>query len=179
MADVKIYRYGLRDLWIAPWLAENSYGTKARIFAAKAFTVNMIVQAAELEGDDVVVDTFAKVKSVEAQMRHGSLDLPALEVMTGGTFYEGTGYDDIAVGQDETEIAPYFSICGRVMGTASGDTHLWIPKAKINGNISYQAQENNYLVPEVQIKGVFEGTINGMLRIRHHDTITSVDIPIA
>jgi hypothetical protein len=178
MADEKIYRYGLRDLWIAEWLDENSYGTAFRVFAAKSFTVSLVVQAAMLEGDDIEVDTFAKVKSVEAQLRHGSLSLAALEALTGGTLYEYAGYRDMAIGQDEDEIAPYFSVAGRVMGTAAGDTHLWIPKAKINGNLSYQAQENNYLVPEVNIKGVREGDINGMLRIRHHTTQTSISIPI-
>jgi hypothetical protein len=174
-----IVRYGLRDLWIADWVAENSYGTAVRLLAAQSFTVTFVVETATLPGDDIDFDTFAKIRSVDAQLRNGELTLDGYEILTGGTLYEGTGYTDLMIGDDETENAPYFAICGRVIGTNSGDTHLFIPKAKIAGNLSYQAQQSTYLVPEVAIKGIREGSINGMARIRHHDAVTAVAIPFA
>jgi hypothetical protein len=170
------FRYGLRDLKIASWVAENSYGTEVDVDAAQSFTVTLVTKTDALEGDDVEKDSYAKITSIEANMRNGDVSLDVLELLTGGTLYEGVGYTDMKIG--ETDNVPYFSVCGKVVGTASGCTMLWICKAKINGNISYQAQQNSYLIPEVAIKGVNEGDINGMVRIRHYDADVTVAIPL-
>ena len=171
-----IYRYGLRDLKIAPWTSENSYGTTLDIDAAQAFTVTLITQTAVLEGDDIEKDSFAKIKSVEATMRNGDVSLDVLDLLTGGTLYAGVGYDDVLISADDN--IGYFGVVGKVVGTQAGCTMIFIPKAKIFGNINYQAQGNSYLIPEVQIKGVNEGAINGMVRIRHYDVDTAVTIPL-
>lgn len=170
------YRYGLRDVKIAPWTAENSYGTAVDVDAVQALTVTFVTQTAVLEGDDIDKDTFAKIKSIEATLRNGDVSLEVLDILTGGTLYEGVGYDDMKIHQDDT--IGYFAIVGRVVGTSSGATMLFIPKAKIFGNLSYQAQQNNYLIPEATIKGVHEGDINGMARIRHYDVDRQVAIPL-
>lgn len=171
------YRYGLRDAKIAPWTAENTYGTLLDVDAVQSLTVTLVTQTAVLEGDDVEKDVYAKIKSVEATLRNGDVSLEVLDLLIGGTLYEGVGYDDLKI--SETDSITYFSIAGKVVGTDGGGcTILWIPKCKIFGNVNYQAQQNNYLLPEVQIKGVNEGTINGMLRIRHYDADRTVLIPL-
>src|SRR5688572_549489 len=135
------YRYGLRDLKIAPYVSSNVWGTLLDIDAAQSFTVTLVTQTAILEGDDVDKDVYAKIKSVEANMRNGDVSLDVLDLITGGTLYEGVGYDDVKIGQDDT--LGYFGICGKVVGTNSTKvTLLFIPKAKIFGNVSYQAQQN-------------------------------------
>lgn len=171
------YRYGLRDLKIAPYTSPGIYGTTIDIDAAQAFTVTLVTQTAILEGDDVEKDVYAKIKAVEANMRNGDVSLDVLDILTGGTLYEGVGYDDLMVSQDDN--IGYFGVVGKVVGTNDGGcTMLFIPKAKINGNVSYQAQQNSYLIPEVQIRGVDDGAPNNLVRIRHYDVDRTVAIPL-
>lgn len=170
------YRYGLNDLKIAAWNGENSYGAAVDIDAAEAFTVEVVVQADQLEGDDVIKDTIAKITSATATLRYGDVSLAVLERLLGGTLSSGSGYDRLKVGQND---APYFSICGRLKGSAGGDTHIWLPKCRLSGNLSYAARQNSYLIPEAEITAVHEGDANGVIVIKRHDALTPVSIPLA
>jgi len=71
------------------------------------------------------------------------------------------------------------AIAGRIVGSGGGsDLHLFIPKAKLSGNLQYQAQLNNYLIPAAEFQGVHEGTQNGMMRVRKFTALTGLDIPL-
>lgn len=174
---IESYHYGLRDLKISPWLAANSYGTAVDIDAARSFTVTLRVQSDELQGDDVIKDTFAKIIGVEARMEYGSVNQQVLDILSGGTLVSDAEYEDLLFGQDDN--VPYFAIAGRVVGSDEADLHMFIPYCKLAGNLSYQAQQNSYLIPGLDIRGAYEGTVNGFMRIRKFVSPTTLAIPLA
>lgn len=175
---METYSYGLRDLKIATWSAANSYGTAVDINAAREFTVTFNVQTDQLEGDDVVVDRFAKVISVSANMAYGSVNQEVLSILTGGTLVSNATYEDLMF--DQADNIPYFAIAGRVIGShGAGDLHVFIPKCSLAGPISYKAGINTYLIPSLDIQGVYEGTANGFGRVRKFAAATALTIPLA
>lgn len=170
------FHYGLRDMKIATWIGENSFGTPKDIPAAATLTVNLEVQANQLQGDDVIVDQFAKIIAVTAQAQWGAVDFEVSEIITGATLLSNANYEDLMVGQDDN--IPYFTIAGRVVGSNAGDFHMLIPKVKLAGNYQFQAQQNNYLLPTIDLRGVWEGEINGFIRQRKFALPTGLEIPL-
>lgn len=176
---LQTFHYGLRDLKIAPWNGENNYGTERDILGAREMTATLEIQATELEGDDVVLDQFAKIKSVTLRISYASVDQEVLSLLTGGTLVSNADYEDVALGKNQNETAPFFAVAGKVVGSPSGDLHIFIPKCKLSGNLQYQAQQNNYLIPSADFRGVWEGPINGIVRFRKFSSPTGLHIPLA
>lgn len=172
------FHYGIRDAKIATWTAANSYGTAVDIGAIHDFGITLELESAELDGDDVVVDRFSKVKSVMANLAYGSVNQQVLSIFTGGTLVSNAAYEDVLLGQNDN--IPYFAIAGRVMGSSIlGDLHIFIPKCKISGNLSYKAGYGSYLIPSLDIQGVWEGVVNGFCRMRKFATAATLAIPLA
>lgn len=173
----KTFHRGLRDLKISAWSAENSYGTAYDVLGAREMTVEWVVQTDQLEGDDLVLDRYTKVTSVNLRLSHAAVDLNVLDLLMGGTLVSNASYEDFIIG--ETDEVPYVAIAGRIVGSGGGsDLHLFIPKAKLSGNLQYQAQLNNYLIPAAEFQGVHEGTQNGMMRVRKFTALTGLEIPL-
>lgn len=174
---IQSYHYGILDAKIATWNGVNSYGTAVDVGAVHDFGITIELETAELDGDDVVVDRFAKTKSVMANIVYGSVDQQVLSILTGGTLVSNASYEDVLLSQADN--IPYFAIAGRVMSSGAPDIHIFIPKAKISGNFSYKAAYSSYLVPSLDIQGVYEGTVNGFVRIRKFVSSTALTIPLA
>lgn len=174
---LQTFHRGLRDLKIAAWVSANSYGTAYDVLGARQMTVDWTVETEELKGDDVVLDRFTRVVSVMLNLAHASVDLTVLDMLMGGTLVSNASYEDFMVGENDE--VPYVAIAGRVVGSGgSSDLHLFIPKAKLAGNLQYQAQLESYLIPSAQFQGVHEGSVNGMLRLRKFTALTALEIPL-
>lgn len=170
-------RYGLRDVKVAQWLAENSYGTAVDFGAAQLFQVAIVGVDAELPGDDVIIDTHRVATSVNVTVRGGDISMDVLALLTGETADSSGAQIDMVFGQSAY---PYFAICGKVEGTGDGgDTHMFVPKCKLQGDLTIKFEYGNYLVPELTAKGVWEGDTNGYVRARQYAASTAISIPLA
>lgn len=173
----KTFHRGLRDLKIAAWNSANSYGTAYDVLGSREMTAEWVVQSDQLEGDDVVLDRYSKITSVTLRLAHASVDLDVLDLLMGGTLVSNASYEDFIIG--ETDEVPYVAIAGRVVGSGGGsDLHMFIPKAKLSGNLQYQAQLNQYLIPAAEFQGVHEGAANGIMRLRKFTALTALEIPL-
>jgi len=95
----------------------------------------------------------------------------------GGTLVSGADYEDLFVAEDDE--VPYVALAGRIVGSGgSSDLHVFVPKAKLAGNLRLQAQVDTYMLPSAEFQGVNEGTVNGMLRLRKFTALTGVEIPL-
>ena len=177
MATKTIHR-GLRDMKIALWTSENNWGPAYDIYGAREMTVEFVVESDQLEGDDVVLDRYSKIIAVNFRFSNAAVDLEVLDMLTGGTLVSNSDYEDIMIGEDAS--IPYIGMAGRVVGSdATHDLHVLVPKAKMSGNLSYQAQYGQYVLPQCEFQGVNEGTINGLVRVRKFTAPTALNIPLA
>jgi len=173
----KTFHRGLRDLKIAAWNSENSYGSAYDILGARNMSVTWVVETDELRGDDVVLDRYTKLISVTVQIEQASVDLEAADMLLGGTMQSNASYEDLFVGEDNE--VPYIALAGRVVGSGgSSDLHIFVPKAKLAGNLQLAAQLDTYMIPQAEFQGVHEGATNGMLRLRKFSAGTALEIPL-
>ena len=173
----KTFHRGIRDLKIATWTTENSYGSAYDLLGARNMSLTWVVETDELMGDDVVLDRYTKLVSVTISLEQASVDVEAIDMLIGGTLVSDANYEDLSIA--ETDEVPYIAIAGRVVGSGgTEDLHMFVPKAKLAGNLLLQAQVGTYLIPTAEFQGVNEGAINGMLRLRKFAAATALEIPL-
>lgn len=174
---IQSFNRGLRALALAAWNGENSYGTQYDILGAREMTVSLQVETDELRGDDHVLDRYSRVIAATFNLAYASVDLSALDLLMGGTLVSNASYEDFMIA--ETDEVPYFAVAGRVVGSGgSNDLHILAAKCKISGDIAYQAQLDNYLIPSMQVQAVYEGDTNGIVRFRNFTALTGLEIPL-
>jgi len=175
--SLQTYHRGLRDVKIAAWNGVASYGTAYDVLGAREMSIEWVLETDELRGDDVVLDRFSKLVSVTFRLANAAVDLDLLDMLLGGTLVYNSDYYDFVVGENDE--VPYVAIAGRVVGSGGiGDLHMFVPKAKLAGNLQYSAQLDTYLIPSATMQGVHEGTVNGMLRFRNFTVSTGLEIPL-
>jgi len=173
----KTYHRGIRQMALAPWIAENSYGTAYQIKGARNMSVEWVVETDELMGDDVSLDQYAKITSVTVRLEQAAVDLAIVDYLLGGTLVSNADYEDFMIGEND-EI-PYIAIAGKIVGSGGGsDLHVFVPKAKLSGNLAMSATTGSYMLPNAELRGVQEGTINNMMRMRKFTAITGLEIPL-
>lgn len=174
---LQTFHRGLRDMKIASWTAENSYGTAYDILGAREMSVEFVMETDELRGDDLVLDRYSKLVSATFRLANAAVDLNLLDILLGGTLVSNADYDDFFVGENDE--VPYVAIAGRVVGSGgNGDLHILAPKCKLAGNLQYAAQVDTYLIPQAQFQAVHEGTVNGIIRLRNFTAPTALEIPL-
>lgn len=173
---LKRFLRGIRDLKIATWNSEGSWGTAYDVLGARAMAVELVVETDELRGDDVVLDRYSKIVAATFRVEHASVDLEVGYMMTGGTFVSNADYEDLLI-TEESNI-PYLGIAGRVVGSQGNyDVHIFAPKAKIAGNLALQAQVDTYMIPQAEFQAVSDGD-QGIVRLRNFTALTALEIPL-
>lgn len=177
MAILQTIHRGLRQLKFASWTAANSYGTAYLVRGARSMSVDIVVETDELRGDDVVLDRYTKIVSADVNVEMATVDLSAYDLLTGATLVSNADYEDLMIG--ESDEVPYVAMAGRIVGSGGiGDLHIFIPKAKLSGNIALNAQQDTFILPGAQFQGVHEGAANGIYRLRNFRTPTALEIPL-
>lgn len=173
----KTFHRGLRDLKIATWTAENTYGTFYDVLGGRNMSINWTVESDQLLGDDVVLDRYSKVVAVAVNFENAAVDLTVVDMIIGGTLVSNAAYEDLMIGENDD--VPYVALAGRVVGSGgTADLHMFVPKAKLSGNLQLSAQNGQYMLPSAEFQGVDEGPINGMLRMRKFSAPTALEIPL-
>lgn len=174
---LKTFHRGLRDMKIAAWTSEGSYGTAYDVLGARNMSVTWVVETDQAEGDDVVLDRYSKIIAVTVNIEQAAVDLEVLDMISGGTLVSNAAYEDLKLGQDDT--LAYVAIAGRSASSdGANDLHIFVPKCKIAGNLDFQAQYGQYTFPAAEFQGVNEGDANGMIRFRKFTAATALEIPL-
>lgn len=174
---IKSFHRGVRDLKIALLTGLDTYGTFYDVLGVREFTAEWQAETDELRGDDQVLDRFTRIISVSLTISHAAVDLEVLDMLMGGTLVSNADYEDFMIG--EADEVPYVGLAARVVGSGgASDLHMFIPKAKLSGNLNYAAQLDTYLIPSATFQGVHSGTQHGMMRFRKFPAATALEIPL-
>jgi len=170
-------QYGLNDVKIATWDATNDYDTAVDVPSVQLMGTTLATISAQLEGDDTITASAARAVGGEVRVRFGSISIAALEVLLGNTSTaSGSAQDHLKVsGGDDM---PYIGICGKaVAAEGTGDTHIFIPKCKLMGDLTIaQLEYGAFAIPEATIQIVDDATF-GLINVIEHATAADVAIP--
>ncbi len=145
---------GLRDGKIASWVGDGTYGAAVDIPSIRVLRATLVNKSNKLEGDDRTTDTSSEAQEGKVRLEFGSVSLNVLAIMLGRTL-ETAGSDPNRTRRIRAtaKSMPYFGIAGQAMASQGvGDTHLFIPMAKIAEDFDIVSLENgNYAIPSVTL----------------------------
>ena len=173
--------FGLSDVKIAPWDGDGTYSAAVDVPSVQMLNVTLQFTSAQLTGDDKITATAARAIGGTATIRWGSISLEVLEVLLGGSLTSSVASPNnvrnYRVGGGGAN--PYFGIVGRALAEDGQDTHVFIPQAKITGDLNIaNLAYGEFSVPEAQITMVADETW-GVLSIVQNETGVAITIPPA
>jgi len=170
-------QYGLNDVKVAAWTATDTYDTAVDVPSVQLMGTTLATVSAQLEGDDSIMASASRAVGGEVRVRFGSISLAALEVILGNTSTaSGAVQDHLKVSGGDN--MPYIGICGKALAEeGTGDTHVFIPKCKLMGNLTIaQLEYGQFAIPEATIQIVNDATY-GLINVIEHATAADVAIP--
>jgi hypothetical protein len=131
--------YGLRDTKVTPYTtgAATTLGTGVDNPNARSMSFSEAEDYEELRGDDKLVAIVGKGASVEWEMEHGGISIPAYKNMAGGTTATtGTTPAQVTTFTKKvTDIRPYFKAEGQAISDLGGDFHAVLYKCRASDTL--------------------------------------------
>lgn len=132
--------YGLRDTKVTPYTtaaATTLDATSVDAPNARTMSFSEAEDFEELRGDDKVIALRGKGASVEWEMEHGGISLPAYKAMAGGTITTtGVTPNTVTTFQKKvTDARPYFKAEGRAINDNGGDFHTVLYRCRASDSL--------------------------------------------
>ena len=136
----------------------------------------------DLRGDEVVLDRYTKLDSIDFSFSNAYLSLDALSTLLGGSVVAG------GTGTAETQkytlsgnsgIAGYFILEAQTLYTDAGDVHVRLYKCKIN-KFDYELKGEDYATVSVSGMAIptqfaFGGAVGGKIKeVTINETATAI-----
>lgn len=176
MAAKQLVIRGIRDAKIAAWNSTGSYGTAVDIRGIREASLELELDTDQQEGDDIVVDRYSSIIAANVGLQNAFVDFEAAAIMTGATFTSGAAYDDFML--DGENNPPFVGLAFKAVASDGQETHYFLPKAKLSGNVSLTMAYGSYLVPQAEFQAIKDGA-SGMVRGRNFASATGLVIPLA
>lgn len=149
--------YGLRKGIAGRWVGDGSYTDQYSIASIQVLGVRSTTSAADLEGNDMITATAARVTKGQLTLRMGGISLDALQMLLGGAI-EISPYSPYARGLKITNRPfPYVGFVAQSLSEEmGGDMHLFVPKAKVRDGIEIRFEINGFSIPEFTVDALLD-----------------------
>lgn len=157
---------GLRQIQMAPWVSDGSYGSTFLVPYPQKFSTSENQSVKELPGADVIADKSTTIKSMQITMGWARIKLSQLSDLLGGTFTTtgSTPNQYHKLVRKTTDNPGYFRIIMRASYIGSefpnGDYQLKIYKAKLVGSPKIDYQTEEYATVEIELEAFEDGSGN-------------------
>ena len=140
--------FGLRDTRITPYSdsAGSTLGTAVDGKNARTMSFSEAEDYITLRGDDAVKAIRGVGPSVDWEMEHGGISLPAYKAMAGGTLATtGTTPAQITTYTKKyTDVRPYFKAEGQAISDAGGDFHGILYKCRASNRLNGELADSTF-----------------------------------
>lgn len=152
--------YGVDDFKLYPITQDDTEGfacgTAIDGVGVKQVSITFEADEKELTGDEMTLDTMAKVKSITVSTELAKLNLEAMELFTGGTLTNSTDSATLSIGSNASGNQKYFQAQFQIKTTDNegGDLHYIVYKAKATST-PINGTEDDYATFTIDLKGVY------------------------
>jgi hypothetical protein len=141
--------YGARDTKITAYTSDAATtlaGSSTDVPNARTISFEEAEEFTELRGDDKVVAIHGSGPSVNWEMEHGGINIPAYKLMAGGTTAtSGTTPAQVTTYTKKvTDTRPYFKAEGQAISDLGGDFHVVLPRCKTNDTLSGELADGEF-----------------------------------
>lgn len=161
MAITKVTKvYGVDDFKIFPITADTdaTFTCDSAVdgVGVKQVSLTFEMEEKELTGDEMTLDTIAKVKSITVSTEVAKLNLPLWAELTGGTVTDSTNSSTLSIGSKASGNQKYLQAQFQIKETdnAGGDIQFIVYKCKAT-SAPINGTEDDYATFTIDLKGVF------------------------
>ena len=181
--DKESFVYGVKDCKVAKLTADAqggaaTYDSVVDVPGIKSVGVSFAVDEKELRGDEIIIDSRAKISSVELSVEHAVVDQDVLVVLLGGAATSsGTTPNIVKFFDLEGADRPnYFKLEAQVVDIddESADAHFITWKAKLSGNLEMGAEGEDYKTVSFTAKGIPRLSDDKMFQLKFNETETAI-----
>jgi hypothetical protein len=185
--DVGGPQFGLADGKIAKRLADGIYDTNYDIPSIRLGQVSPQTTSSDLEGDDGITATASRTNKAEVSVDFGGVDTDVLRVIMGESLNSGQStsimYKRVRITNRKR---PYFGLTVRAEAEeGNGDTHVFVPKAKVTGSFDVKFEYGAFAVTQLKITAVLDAGYPDaegkptLFEVLEHDTAVAATVPAA
>ena len=183
--DFGALSYGLRDAKVAVNNLDGSFGTAIDVPSVQLYVANLQTVNAQLEGDDAITATAARIISAQVTIRFGSADLDLLGILTGNAVDNSGTTPNRRRQLDISNLKlPYFGISGKADSEeGTGDNHIFVPKIKLMEGFEIRLEYNTFVAPEITAMAVGDpnfldaNSLSSIVQVVQYETASTVALP--
>jgi hypothetical protein len=178
--------YGLEDVKVATNNLNGTYGQNFDVPSVQMLQAQFTTASADLEGDDRITATAARIIKGQVTFRMGGVNLEVLAVLLGQSIASSGGvgisayrFIDIA-----NVNLPQWGIIGRAdAAEGGGDTHIWAPRCKVREGFQLKLEYSTFSIPEITVDAIgdeFFTDANGksiVIRTINHNRVVVCTLP--
>lgn len=182
MFDIGGPQFGLRQAIIGLWEGDGTYSDVRRVPSVRVLEAQIETVTARLEGDDKITATAAIAIGGTLTLEMGSVHNSVISMISGGEYITQAGYN---VTRISGATFPYVGIVGQSRAVeGSGDTLVFIPKAKCQDGFSFRYEYGAFSIPNItfaiSVDDNYIGSDNNgtiVASIQHSTAITTLTLP--
>lgn len=184
MADNKP-TFGIQDCKVATWDGDGTYTSPTDVWGIRQLGIQENVTTADLDGDDELKATAAKVNYADITLERASLGFEAMAIITGQTVQSSSGGAGRYIHRTN-KLGPYIGVGARVDDAElTGDMHIFVPKCRLVAGQAFTFQYGQFTIPSMTLRAVpdenflDEGSRNTLYRLHDYPVARAVAFPPA
>lgn len=173
--------YGLRDTKVTGYTSEaaTTLETSTDYPNARTMSFSEAEDYEELRGDDKVVAIRGKGASVEWEMEHGGISLPAYKAINGGTVTtSGVTPNQVTTYQKKvTDVRPYFKAEGQAISDTGGDFHAILWRCRASGGVEGELADGAFWLTGasgVALPSLITASVDALYDFVLNETVTAI-----
>ena len=173
--------YGLRDTKVTPYTTSGAttLGTGSDAPNARSMSFSEAEDFEELRGDDKVVAIRGKGASVDWEMEHGGISLPAYKNMAGGTLATtGVTPNQITTyTKKATDEKPYFKAEGQAISDLGGDFHTILYRCRASDSLEGELADGSFWLTSASgsaLPALLTGKVDVLYEFILNETVTPI-----
>ena len=173
--------YGLRDTKITPYTSDalTTFTTGTDNPNARTMSFEESEEYTELRGDDKLVAIRGQGASVDWEMEHGGISIPAYKNMNGGTISTtGVTPNQITTYTKKvTDARPYFKAEGQAISDTGGDFHVVLYRARASESLSGELSDGEFWLTSASgtvLPALVTGKVDVLYEFILNETATAI-----
>lgn len=174
-------QFGVRKCIGGKWDGDGSYSDQITFFGVRVLGVQQEVQSQDLDGDDTTLATQTTIKKATVTLAMASVQQGGISLITGNPVVDSGSMTRLMV---TSRKPPYIGIAGKAEAAeGNGDTHLFIPKAKMAQGFEIRFELDTFSIPQFSLTAVADENFVDeddyplLYDIDEHANVTAVALP--
>jgi len=145
-------QFGARQCKVGTWVGDGTYTDITTVFGVRVIGAALESTSQDLDGDDTTLATAVTIKKASVTLAMASIQFHVIAVLSGNPEVDSGALTRVMITSRQP---PYVGVAGRALAVeGAGDTHLFVPKAKMSGGFEVRMELDTFSIPSITLSAV-------------------------